>query len=587
MRTKKGIPVSPGIAIARAFVVDAADQPIPRRSVPESAVPGEVARLEHALASSCEAIEREREVVEQRVGKEVAGIFNWHLGMLRDKTLRERFEKMIREEKVTAEYGVFSVMRQYARDLREIGEARWRERDTDIWDLEKRVLGQLIGETRQELEHLDHEAILVAYDLTPSQTAALDKTKIKGIATDAGGRTSHTAILAHALGIPAVVGLGNITSQVSTGAMMILDGQHGAAIIKPHAEHLMEYRQRLERIEAFELRLGESAKLPAVTRDGTEIVIGANIEFPGEIAMALEKGATEIGLYRTEFLFLASPTAPTEDEQFEAYREAIRALDGRMLTIRTLDLGADKVVGFIAPGRPEANPFLGCRSIRLCLQNLPLFETQLRAILRASVEGPVRIMFPLISNVMELRQAKMILSEVRDDLSESGTPFREDIQVGIMIEVPSAALQARTLAREVDFFSIGTNDLIQYTLAVDRANVRIANLYTAAHPAIYMLVRDVVRAANRHKIDVSLCGEMAGEPEFTLLLLGLGLRKMSMTPPAIPEIKRIISKVTIDKCRRVARKVGTFDSDREIINYLREETSRILPEVYDGRSVAS
>jgi len=261
-------------------------------------------------------------------------------------------------------------------------------------------------------------------------------------------------------------------------------------------------------------------------------------------------------------------------------------LNGKLLTIRTLDLGADKISQFGMIGRHEANPFLGCRSIRLCLQNLPLFETQLRAILRASVDGPVRIMFPLISNVMELRQAKMILNDVQEDLRDSDIPFREDIDVGIMIEVPSAALRAWTLAREVDFFSIGTNDLIQYTLAVDRANERIANLYTPAHPAIIMLIRDVVRAAGRSKIDVSICGEMAGEPEYLMLLLGLGMRKLSITPPAIPEIKRLISQVTIDKCRRVARKVGTFDSDREILNYLREEVSKILPEVYDGRSAA-
>ncbi|MAE65054.1 MAG: phosphoenolpyruvate--protein phosphotransferase [Phycisphaeraceae bacterium] len=324
------------------------------------------------------------------------------------------------------------------------------------------------------------------------------------------------------------------------------------------------------------------AHLPAITQDGVEVSLQANIEFPSEIGPALEKGAEGIGLYRTEFLYLAAATEPTEQEQYEAYLESIRVLDGRPLTVRTLDLGADKIVSTEdQPEHAENNPFLGCRSIRLCLQNLALFKTQLRAILRASAAGPVRIMFPLISNVMELRQAKMILNDVIEDLEEEGAIETSQIPVGIMIEVPSAALLTKLFVPEVDFFSIGTNDLIQYTLAVDRGNERVASLYTAAHPAVIQLIREVVRTAKRNDKEVGLCGEMAGEPEFVMLLLGMGLTSFSITPPAIPGVKKIIRSVSMTDCQRVARRVNSFDSDREVHTFLREQARKIAPEVMD------
>jgi phosphotransferase system enzyme I (PtsI) len=380
-----------------------------------------------------------------------------------------------------------------------------------------------------------------------------------------------------------VVGLGNITANVTAGQSLIVDGDLGQVIIDPDAEQQFAYRQRMQRISQFETALGELATKPAITTDGTEIKLSANIEFPAEIGAALDKGAADIGLYRTEFLFLASPTPPSEEQQLDAYRGAISALGGKVLTIRTLDLGADKLL----PGGHELenNPFLGCRSIRYCLQNLELFKTQLRAILRASAQGPVRIMFPLISNVLELRQAKMILNDMKDDLADQGVAFEPDIPVGIMVEVPSAALQAGILAQEVAFFSIGTNDLIQYTVAVDRGNERVANLYSAANPAVLRLIKEVIRVGQRTKIDVSLCGEMAGEPEFVMLLVGLGLRNLSMTPPAVPEVKKIIRSVSLRQCQRVASKAMTFDTDREVLNFLREEVRRIIPEVIDGRSL--
>lgn len=586
MQIKKGIPVSPGVAISRAVVIDAEDIPVPRRTVAASAVPREMKRFENALNESLQAIQDRRERAERTLGKELAKIFDFHAGMLRDPQLTGQIRQMIESERVTAEYGVFHVMRGQAEKFSQQADTYFRDRVHDIWDLERQLLGRLIGKTRAELTNLKHEAVVVAHDLTPSQTAGLDKKHVRGLITDAGGPTSHTAILAHALGIPAIVGLEDVTTGVNTGDTVIVDGHRGVVIVDPDADQLMRYRAHLQRIADLAESRDELSRLPAVTKDGVEINLQGNIEFPSEITAALEKGATGIGLYRTEFLFLASDTEPTEDQQYEAYMEAIRMLDGRPLVIRTLDLGADKIhPTHTAHDHNEPNPFLGCRSIRLCLQNLPLFKTQLRAILRASIAGPVSIMFPLISNVMELRQAKMILNDVMEDLEDEDIPFARGIPVGMMVEVPSAALQAKTLAPEVDFFSIGTNDLIQYTLAVDRGNERIASLYSAAHPAVIQLIREVVRVAKRTRTAVSLCGEMAGEPEFVMLLLGLGLTNLSMTPPAIPEVKRIIRSITLSQCQRLARRVASYDSDREVLNYLRDEARKVLPDALDDLSL--
>ncbi len=586
MLTKRGIPVSPGVAIAPAIVLDAEDQPIRRRTVPHSGVNGEVQRLEKALTDATREIETVRDRTAETLGNELSKIFNVHIGMLADPALTTRMRGAIKSERVTAEYAVYNTLRSLALQFKQNESTMVRKMGSDVTDLERRVLKHLIGEARSGLNELDHQAIVVAHDLTPSQTASLDKSKIKALIIDLGGRTSHTAILAHALGIPAIVGLEDITSEVSTGDSLIVDGHRGVVVIDPDAAKLMEYRQEVRRMAAFEDTLDELRDKPAVTRDGTEVILQANIEFPTEVDEAVAKGAVGIGLYRTEFLYLGADVEPSEETQYEAYVDVIRRLGGRPLTIRTLDLGADKVHESVTGSSEynERNPFLGCRSIRLCLQSLPLFKTQLRAILRASIEGPVKIMFPLISNIMELRQAKMILSDVKEDLEDQGIPYREQIPIGMMIEVPSAAIQAMTFTREVDFFSVGTNDLIQYTVAVDRSNERIANLYSAAHPAVVSLIKEVIRSAQRGKIDVSLCGEMASEPEFTMLLVGLGLRSFSITPPAIPEIKQIIRSVSVDQCRRVARKVSGFDSDREIINYLRDEVVKVMPDLFEGRS---
>ncbi|MEM9418438.1 MAG: phosphoenolpyruvate--protein phosphotransferase [Planctomycetota bacterium] len=588
MLVKKGIPVSPGVAIYKAVVLDNEDRPVPRRTIPAALIDHHIRRVDNALEESIRQITEVHQQTTETLGEELAKIFSFHLGMLADPALTDQFRAMVRNERVTAEYAVYSVMTTYAQTFLAHENSYFRDRVGDIYDLKRRVLRQLVTSGNSDLSKVDAPSIVIAQDLTPSQTAALDKSKIKGLATDVGGRTSHTAILAHALGIPAIVGLEDLSERVESGDTVIIDGHRGVVIVEPDAGQLLEYKQEVRRIKKLYAELGKLRDLPAVTKDGTEISLLGNIEFPTEVPDALEKGAVGIGLYRTEFLYLSAEHEPTEEQQYDSYVETIRNLGGKPLTIRTLDLGADKIpesAELAAPMMNERNPFLGLRSIRLCLQNLPMFRTQLRAILRASAEGPVKIMFPLISSVMELRQAKMILQDVKEDLEDQDIRFAENIPVGMMIEVPSAALQAKTFSKEVDFFSIGTNDLIQYTVAVDRANERIANLYSAAHPAVLQLLKDVIRAADRSDTDVSLCGEMAGQPEFIMLLLGLGLRNFSMTPPAIPEVKRLIRSVSLDQCRRVARKAVGFDSDREVLNYLRDEANKVMPKAFDGRSI--
>jgi phosphotransferase system enzyme I (PtsI) len=470
-------------------------------------------------------------------------------------------------------------MRRQANKFLQMSNSYLAERVKDIHDLERRLLRSLVGNRRQDLGHLDQDVVVIAHDLLPSQTAALDRSHVRGFACDVGGATSHTAIVARAMGIPAIVGLGNITSSVSGGDTIIIDGTRGVVIINPDADQLVEYREFERQRSRLEVELALLKDLPAETQDGHSISMQANIEFPGDIDDALRRGAVGIGLYRTEFLYLSNDREPSEEEHYAAYAEALRRLEGRPLVLRTMDLGADKYTEKQAQN-PERNPFLGERSIRMCLHDIPMFKTQLRAIMRASVLGDLRIMFPMISTLMELRQAKMVLNDVMEEMEDEGIPFRREIPIGIMIEVPSAALMANQFAKEVNFFSIGTNDLVQYTLAVDRTNEKVAGLFCPAHPAVLGLIRDVIRAGVRAGIGVSVCGEMAGEPLYTLLLLGLGLTTFSMNGPDVPEVKKIIRSTTTEHARNVARRVMTFDSERQVMHFLREETRKIVPEAF-------
>jgi phosphotransferase system enzyme I (PtsI) len=579
MEIKKGIGVSSGVVVVQALILSDEDLRIGRRAIPAAQIEAERTRLSEALAASRADIRSLRDQTARDIGPDTGAIFNFHLGLLDDPTLLDTFYQGIEKNRFTAEYAVSRSLRDFSKQFLKQKDLYFRERVKDIYDIEKRLINKLQGRDRVRLADITEPVALIAHDLTPSQTASLDRTKVKAICIDAGGRTSHTAIIANSMGIPAIVGLENITHEVTSGDTLIVNGHSGVVIINPDEATLDEHRRYEARQIQFEDSLKRLRDLPAKTKDGTEITLMGNIEFPHEVENTLSKGATGIGLYRTEFLYLASEKEPTEDDHYAAYAEAIRKLGGRPIVIRTLDLGADKYSPW-QERDAEDNPFLGCRSIRLCLANITMFKVQLRALLRASVLGDVRIMFPMITTPMELRQAKMVLKDVMEELDEAGIPYNPYLPVGIMIEVPAAALMAATYAKECDFFSIGTNDLIQYTLAVDRGNQKVAGLYTGAHPAVLSLIRNVVRVGNRANISVSLCGELGADIEFTILLLGMGLRTLSITPHSIPEVKKVIRSIDIEDCQKVARRVMSFEHSQQILSYLRDETRKIIPEVY-------
>lgn len=583
MEVIKGIPVAPGVTTARAFVLEDVLERVPYHTVSPGDVPKEVARLEEAVAGSIRDLQADRDRAAAKLGPEPAKIFEFHLGLLHDKTLVQPIRERIESGRVTAAYAVAEAFRGLADRFRSMGSEVFRQKANDVLDLDRRLLGRLVGQSRDRLAKVTEQVIVVAHELTPAQAASLDVRKVVGFATDAGGRTSHTSIVAAALGIPVVVGCHRVSASVNDGDEIIIDGKAGIVIVRPDAETLKHYQADIARQAGFAADIREVAGLDSVTKDGVPVTLCGNIEFAHEIRSLLANGGQCVGLYRTEFLYLTSPTEPTEEEHFQAYKQSVDLLHGRPLTIRTLDLGADKYTQERAE-EPERNPFLGLRSIRYCLQNLPMFRTQLRAILRASAFGPIKIMFPLVSTLMELRQTKMILHDVMEECEDEGIKFDSNIPVGMMVEVPSAALMASAFAREVSFFSIGTNDLIQYTLAVDRGNERVANLYTGASPAVIHLVKNVIRAAKRFNVDTSLCGEIAGDVSFTMLLLGLGLRTLSLVPSQIPHVKRVVRAVDIPTCERLARKVGSFDSERQVQNCLRAELQKVLPEIDGGWS---
>lgn len=581
MQIIKGIPVSPGIVVGRALHVGRADQHVPQRIIAPGEIDAELARLQQSLQAASHELEELRDRTHRELGAEPAKIFGFHLGLLKDPSLLEIIRNRIRNERVNAEHAVADQFQSLATQFLQLGSEVFEQKANDVVDLERRILGKLMGEAQSRLASLKESAVIVAHELTPSQTASLDRTKVIAIATDAGGQTGHTSIVARALGLPAVVGCQRATEDIEDGDLVLVDGDAGVLIVRPDPTMLEEYRGRAERGAKRRRLVLEEASRESATTDGTKVSLLGNIEFPEEVEAVLANGGDGVGLFRTEFLYLTRRDAPDEDDQYEVYRRTIELLGGRPVTIRTLDLGADKYTQE-AMEEPERNPFLGLRSIRYCLSNKPLFKTQLRAIMRASVHGPIKIMFPLVSTLMELRQAKMILADVCEELAEEGVAFDAGVKIGMMVEVPSAALMARVFASESDFFSIGTNDLVQYTLAVDRGNERVAGLYTAASPAVLHLIKTVIRAAKHAGIDASLCGEIAGDPEFTMLLIGMGLRTLSMVPAQIPLVKRVVRLVNQEHCERVARKAGSFDSERQIQTFLRDELRRIDPETFGG-----
>ena len=579
MEIKKGIAVSHGISIAKALIIDSEDYRIPRRPIEPAQRLAETQRIKNAFTGAVRELTTLAEAQEDSAGGKIKDIFAVHLRFLRDKSLKKRITDLVRCELVTAEYAVSSVLRDVASHFAKVQDAYISERADDINDIKKRLLKQLLGGKREDLEHLTEEVVVVARELSPTQTAGFNRKYVKGIASDSGGRTSHAAIVARSLGIPAVVALEDFTEYVRGGDTIIIDGNRGIVIVDPDEDTIAQYEEYSREFVALEHKFDALRDLPAVTRDGTKITLLGNIEFPDEAEEVLERGGQGVGLYRTEFLYLNSKTEPTEAEHYDAYAETVSVFKDRPVIIRTMDLGADKFTQSKRFSR-EPNPFLGLRSIRFCLQNLSLFRIQLHAILRASVLGSVKIMFPLVTNIHELKQARLILRDVMEDLDDEKIPYNRNIEVGIMIETPSAALTAYHLANEVDFFSIGTNDLTQYTLAVDRGNELVSTLYSSAEPAVLRLIRTVLQDAHKAQIATSICGEMAGEPEFIMLLLGMGVRTLSIAHPMIPEIKQIIRSVTIENCNRVARKVLALNSEREISAYLRTMARKILPEAF-------
>jgi len=577
MERLQGIAVSPGVAIGEVLVMDTEGFRIPRRFLPRDAVEDELERLNRAIAAATAEIERHREKVEKQLGKQYAAIFAAHAQMLNDHGLRAKLEEMIRQRHYSPEYSVSRALRHYAKVIQSL-DGVMQERATDIFDIEKRLLRHLFGKRREELAHIHSEVLVLAHNLTPSETSNLNPKYVKGFVTEIGGPGSHTAIVAEALGIPAVVGIGPFLADVSGGETAIIDGYQGLVILHPDEETLARYRHEVVQYRSHAAKLEKLRDLPAETADKVRIQLLGNIEFPYEVEQCQKRGANGIGLYRTEFLFMSRDEEPTEEEQTTAYSKVAEAMRGMPVIMRTIDLGADKLPSVPFP-EDESNPFLGLRSIRLALKHPALFKTQLRAILRASVAGNISIMFPLVSTLMELKHAKMVLREAIEDLEEEGVEFDRDMKVGMMVEVPSVVMMMDHFVEEVDFFSIGTNDLIQYVLAVDRSNKDVAGLYTASDPSVLRMINIAVTEARKNEVPISMCGQMCGNPMYTMLLLGMGLRSLSLTPAAIPEIKQVCRRVSIDACERVAERALKLESAANVRAYLKEELSRALPEL--------
>ena len=536
-----------------------------RYRIAPSQVPDEIGRFETALIQTRMQILEMQQRIAESIGAKDAAIFDAHLLVVEDRTLIDEVLRKLETDLCNVEWVFQEVATRYAETLNKIDDPYLRERALDIQDVTKRVIRNLQGKAPKTFLALSESHILVAHNLTPSDTASINRANVLGVATDLGSRTSHAAILARSLNIPAVVGLHDITAKLETGQHVLVDGSDGLLIVNPAPETIAHYAELESRRARVVAQLKELRTTRSTTRDGRHIVLSANIELQEDVEAVAANGAEGIGLYRTEFLYLNRTTLPTEDEQFETYREVAERVRPDPLIIRTFDLGGDKLAPGTVDITDELNPFLGWRAIRLCLEHIDIFKTQLRAILRASAVGNIKIMFPMISGLEELRGAKAVLAECHEELRRSGIPLSEEIEVGAMIEIPSAALCANVLASEVDFFSIGTNDLIQYTLAVDRVNEKIAHLYEPTHPAILRLLRIITEAAHAHHIWVGVCGEMAGDVALVPLLLGLGVDELSAAATLVPRVKRAVQSLAIPECRDLVEETLKLNTASEIL----------------------
>jgi len=579
MELRKGIPASPGYAIGEAFLYDVEEFRIPRKFIAPHEVEPEVRRTQGAFENARRDYDEQISVLSKRVGGAVTQILQSHLSMLGDPVMQEEIFKLIRDSRYSPEYSVSTVVRKKLKLIESWGESAFGKRvEQDLLEVERTMLRSLLGHQREGLKDLTHPVVLVAHDLTPGQTATFDKSKILGIVTDKGGKTSHTSLVAASLGIPAVVGLRKITKDLTGGDLVVVDGGAGTVLINPDPATLQRYQAKQSNVRRVDEQLTLKYRdMPGRTRDGVAISVLANIDLAGDLPLVLEYGADGIGLFRTEFLYLNHNFAPSEKEQAEVYRSAVRQLGTRPVTIRTLDLGADKMPVDGIPS--QANPFLGVRAIRLCLERVDLLQIQLRAILQAAGGGRVGIMIPMISTREEVIQVREILDEVVRQMKEAQEPVPERLPLGIMVEVPSAALACELIAPHVDFFSIGTNDLVAYLMAVDRTNEKVAQLYQSTNPAVLRVIKEVIDCGARHGKPVSICGEMSGEPSCVPLLLGMGLRIYSVVPHVIPEVKRVLESFSVAEAEEIWEKVKGMSDSREIDSFLRDELRRRVPEL--------
>ncbi len=578
MKVLKGLPVSPGIGMGKVILLQPEKRHIPLRPITAKEIPAEELKYRKAVDKTIAQIEALGTRFADGTDIKYKAIFEAHIAILSDPTLHKKVCDRIKKHKDNASRAVYKTLQELIQTLSALDDEYLSHRAPDIADIEKRLLNNLDSK-RPAKNNRRRSGVVVAKGLEPSQTASMDPKMILGLVVETGGPTSHTAIMSRALKIPALVGISNITEELKENQFIIIDGSKGVVFIDPTPSVLEQYRKKKRYADRISKRnLKEDAMLPCETFDGRQIHISANIEFISEIDNAITYGAQDIGLYRTEFLILDKHIDEIcEEEQYQNYIKAIKSLNGKRLCIRTFDLGADKQSPFTASLGIEDNPFLGCRSIRLCIEQPNLFKQQLRAILRASASGPIDLMIPMISRKSEILFAKKIINEIKKELKSKKVKFDENIRIGIMMEVPSAVYIAEDLAEEVDFFSIGTNDLIQYSLAVDRGNQRVAHMYTPHHPAILRMIKDIVIAANKFNIDVCVCGEMGGDITYTQLLIGLGLKHLSVTYSTIPQIKKIIRSLNFYESRAFADELLRIHHGELILERIIEKNKKIFP----------
>ena len=579
--TFRGVAASGGICRGRVFVLGTRHLHVPHRVITEGEITEELKRLEQSIVTTRKQLTKLHQSLREQVDSQDADIFEAHLLVLEDQALIDETTKLVECDLCNVEYAYQKVTNKYAKALESMEDDYLRERAVDLRDVSTRLLSHLLGHAEEDYlyNNMREPCIVVGHDLTPSTTVMLDRKMVLGFATDVGSKTSHTAILARALKIPAVVGLHNISSKIESGQGILLDGHNGKVIQNPSDQTLFEYGHIIRKNEDQDVRLAKVRELAAVTLDGHEVTLAANLDQASEATDVTKYGAEGVGLFRSEYLFLNRSTWPDEDLQTGVYAQVAEALSPDPIIIRTLDLGADKLSTLTRTNGEEANPALGWRAIRYCLDHREIFKTQLKSILRAGSKRNIKIMFPMITTLSELDQALELLEESKQSLRQEGKPFDAGMKVGVMIETPGAVMIADTLASKVNFFSIGTNDLIQYSLAVDRTNDKIAHLYNPTHPGIIRSIRQVIVAAHKAGIHVGICGEMAGEPDFVPLLLGLGVDELSASAPLIPQVKYLIRRLKIEESRALAEQALTMQYSHEILEASRTLMQRVAPEI--------